>query len=43
MEEMMLERGIHVDHSNINRWVIDYASLFENGFIKMTNEKAGSS
>ncbi len=22
LEEMMLERAIHVDHSTINRWVI---------------------
>ena len=25
IEEMMLERGIHVDHSTINRWVIHYS------------------
>ena len=27
LEEMMLERNIHVDHSTINRWVIHYAPL----------------
>lgn len=25
LEEMMTERGIEVDHSTINRWVLDYA------------------
>lgn len=25
LEEMMAERGIEVDHSTINRWVLDYA------------------
>ena len=25
LEEMMLERGLEVDHSIINRWVLDYA------------------
>ena len=22
VEELMLERGVHVDHSTVNRWVI---------------------
>ena len=34
IEEMMLERGIHVDHSTINRWVIHYSPLLENEFRK---------
>jgi len=25
VEELMLERGVHVDHSTINRWVVDIA------------------
>jgi transposase-like protein len=25
LEEMMAERGLNVDHSTINRWVLDYA------------------
>ena len=25
VEELMLERGVHVDHSTINRWVIKYS------------------
>lgn len=26
LEEMMAERGVDVDHSTINRWVLKYAS-----------------
>ncbi len=29
IEEMLLERGLAVDHSTINRWVLGYASLIE--------------
>ncbi|MCA9508730.1 MAG: IS6 family transposase [Myxococcales bacterium] len=29
IEEMMLERGICVDHSTINRWVLKYSQLLE--------------
>ena len=25
VEELMLERGVHVDHSTINRWVVKYS------------------
>jgi putative transposase len=32
IEEMMLERGINVDHSTIHRWVIHYAPLLEKEF-----------
>ena len=34
LEEMMLERGINVDHSTINRWVIHYSPLLEDEFRK---------
>ena len=34
IEEMMLERGILVDHSTINRWVIYYSPLLEDNFKK---------
>jgi putative transposase len=43
LEEMMLERGIKVDHSTINRWVIYYASLLEDEFRKSYKRKVGSS
>ena len=29
LEEMMGERGVAVDHSTLNRWVIKYAPEFE--------------
>ena len=27
IEELIAERGIHVDHSAVNRWVVKYAPL----------------
>jgi putative transposase len=32
VEELMEERGITVDHSTINRWVIKYSPQFEEAF-----------
>ncbi|WP_295876792.1 IS6 family transposase [uncultured Zhongshania sp.] len=32
IEEMMAERGIKVDHSTLNRWVVYYASKLEKAF-----------
>jgi transposase-like protein len=32
LEEMMEERGVEVDHSTLNRWVVEYAPLQENQF-----------
>ena len=32
LEEMMGERGVAVDHSTLNRWVIKYAPEFEQQF-----------
>jgi putative transposase len=32
VEELMLERGVHVDHSTINRWVIKDSPLLEEAF-----------
>src|SRR6185295_17948875 len=32
LEEMMRERGVAVDHSTLNRWVIKYAPAFEKVF-----------
>ena len=43
LEEMMLERGISVDHSTINRWVIFYSSLLEEEFRKNYKRKVGVS
>jgi putative transposase len=43
IEQITLERGISVDHSTINRWVIRYAPLLENEFRKNHKQKVGSS
>jgi len=32
VEELMLERGVNVDHSTINRWVIKYSPQLEEAF-----------
>jgi putative transposase len=32
VEELMLERGVHVDHSTINRWVVKYSPQLEAAF-----------
>jgi transposase-like protein len=33
-EELMEERGVEVDHSTINRWVIKYSPLLEEAFYR---------
>jgi len=32
VDELMEERGVHVDHSTMNRWVIKYSSQLEEAF-----------
>ena len=32
VEELMQERGVEVDHSTMNRWVIKYSPLLEEAF-----------
>ena len=34
IEEMMNERGVEVDHSTVNRWVLQYAPELEKKFKK---------
>lgn len=43
IEELMAERGVEVDHSTINRWVIQYAPELENEFRKRHKRNIGSS
>ncbi len=43
LEEMMLERNIKVDHSTINRWVIQYATLLENELCRNYKRSVGVS
>lgn len=43
IEEMMAERGLSVDHSTINRWVIKYSPLLELEFRQKYKKSVGSS
>ena len=43
IEELMLERGVNVDHSTLNRWVVRYAHLLEEEFRKNHEKKINSS
>jgi len=43
VEELALERGLKVDHSTINRWVIKYAPLLEDVFHKRHKRPVGIS
>jgi putative transposase len=43
VEELALERGLKVDHSTINRWVIKYAHLLEAVFRRPHKRPVGIS
>ena len=43
IEGIMLERGTKIDHSTLNRWVVEYAPLLEEEFRKNYKRKVGSS
>ena len=43
VEELALERGLKVDHSTINRWVITYSSQLEEVFRKRHKRPVGTS
>ncbi len=43
IEELALERGLKVDHSTINRWVIEYAPQLEETFRKRHKRCVGIS
>lgn len=43
IEELALERGLKVDHSTINRWVIKYSPQLEETFRKRHKRRVGSS
>jgi len=43
IEELMAERGVKVDHSTINRWVIKYSPRLEASFTKGHKKYVGSS
>ena len=33
LEEMMEDRGVEVDHSTLNRWILTYVPLLDKGFV----------
>ena len=43
IEELAAERGLKVDHSTINRWVIYYAPQLEESFRKRCKRPVGAS
>jgi len=43
MLELALERGLKVDHSTINRWVIHYSPQLEEAFRKRCKRPVGIS
>jgi putative transposase len=43
LEEMMAERGVEVDHSSINRWVIKYSPQLEKAFRNKHKRPVGKS
>ena len=43
IEELALERGLQVDHSTINRWVIKYSPQLEESFRKRHKRRVGRS
>ena len=43
IEELMPERGVSIDHSTVNRWVIKYSPLLEAKFTNHYKKKIGSS
>ena len=42
IEELMAERGVKVDHSTLNRWVIKYSAKLETVFTKRYKKSIGS-
>src|SRR5437763_15862288 len=42
IEELLLERGLEVDHSTLNRWVLAYAPLIEKRLRQFRKPHCGS-
>ena len=38
VEELMCERGVHIDHSTVNRWVIKYSPPLEDAYVPGADE-----
>lgn len=43
IEELMAERGVSVDHSTVNRWVVKYSPKLEAAFTKRYKKTVGRS
>jgi putative transposase len=43
IEELALERGLKVDHSTVNRWVMDYSTQLEESFRQRYKRPVGMS
>lgn len=43
IEELLVERGVKVDHATLNRWVVHYAPLLEKAFRQNHKQSIGSS
>lgn len=43
IEELILERGLNIDHSTVNRCVVKYSPLLEESFTNKFKKKVGSS
>jgi len=43
IEELMLERGLDVDHTTVHRWVVTYSPELENKFSQQYKRKVGVS
>ncbi len=37
IEELMIERGVNIDHSTVHRWVVKYTEMLEEAFRKKKN------
>ena len=42
LEDMMGERGVEVDHSTLNRWILRYVPLLEKAFVPRKRQVGGS-
>ena len=42
LEEMMKERGVEVDHSSLNRWVLKYTQELDKAFRQRKRPVSGS-
>jgi putative transposase len=39
IEELMIERGVNIDHSTVQRWVVKYTAMLDEAFRKKKRKK----